>query len=110
MPARARWYAARHDDVPQDAADAVDTILDEWGPGAYPEERSRYACSPHRIAMAARLIRDGYVPDYANAALRRLPEWPQGAVADREARCPDPGRVSWLLEEKTYQRWLISKS
>src|SRR5262249_28900371 len=33
------WYAARHDDVPQDVADAVDTILDEWGPGAHPAER-----------------------------------------------------------------------
>ena len=58
------WYAARHDDVPQDAADAVDTILDEWGPRVHPGERSRYACSPHRIEMAAQLIRDGYLPDY----------------------------------------------
>jgi len=74
------WYAARHDDVPQDSADAVDIILDEWGPGAYPEESSRYACSPHRIEMAARLIRDGYFPDYANAALRLLPEWTQWCI------------------------------
>jgi hypothetical protein len=62
------WYAARHGHVPQDAADAVDTILYEWGP--HPEERSCYACSPHRIEMTARLIRDGYIPGYANAALR----------------------------------------
>ena len=27
--------------------------------------------------MAARLIRDGYIPDHANAALRLLPEWRQ---------------------------------
>jgi hypothetical protein len=74
------WYAARHDDVPQDAADAVDTILDEWGPRAHPGERSRYACSPHRIEMAAHLIRDGYFPDYANAALRLLPEWTQWCI------------------------------
>ena len=60
------WYAARHDDVPQDAADAVDTILHEWGPRAHPGERSRYACSPHRIKMAAHLIRDGYFPDYTS--------------------------------------------
>jgi hypothetical protein len=24
------WYAARHDGAPQDAAEAVDTILYEW--------------------------------------------------------------------------------
>ena len=74
------WYAARHDDVPGDAADAVDIILHEWGPQAYPEECSRYACSPHRIEMAARLIRDGYFPDHANAALRLLPEWTQWCI------------------------------
>ena len=74
------WYAARHDDVPQDVADAADTILYEWGPGAPPEERSRYACSPHRIEMTARLIRDGYFPAAANAALRLLPEWTQWCI------------------------------
>jgi hypothetical protein len=72
------WYAARHGDVPPDAADAVDTILYEWGP--HPEERSRYACSPHRIEMTARLIRDGYIPGYANAALGLLPEWTQWCI------------------------------
>jgi hypothetical protein len=74
------WYAARHDDVPQDAADAVDTILSEWGPPTHPGERSRYACSPHRIEMTAHLIREGYFPDYANAALRLLPEWTQWCI------------------------------
>jgi hypothetical protein len=74
------WYAARHYDVPQDTADAVDTILQEWGPRAHPGERSRYACSPHRIEMAAHLIRDGYLPDHANAALRLLPEWTQWCI------------------------------
>jgi hypothetical protein len=74
------WYAARHDDVPQDTAEAVDTILDEWGPQAHPEERTRYACSPHRIEMAAHLIHDGYLPDHANAALRLLPEWTQWCI------------------------------
>jgi hypothetical protein len=74
------WYAARHDDVPPDAADAVDTILQEWGPRAHPGERSRYACSPHRIEMAAHLIREGYIPGYANAALRLLPEWTQWCI------------------------------
>jgi hypothetical protein len=27
--------------------------------------------APHRIEMTARLIRDGYIPGYANAALSR---------------------------------------
>jgi len=58
----------------------VDTILYEWGPQAHLGERSRYACSPHRIEMAARLIRDGYIPGYANAALRLLPEWTQWCI------------------------------
>ena len=86
------WYAARHDDVPQDVADVAGLILYEWGPGTYPEEHSRYACSPHRIEMTARLIRDGYYPDHANAALRLLPEWTQwcieqtGLTADFAAR------------------------
>ncbi len=74
------WYAARHDDVPQDTADDVGTILQEWGPRALPGERSRYACSPHRIGSAAHLIRDGYFPDHANAALRLLPEWTQWCI------------------------------
>jgi hypothetical protein len=74
------WYAARHHDVPQDTADAVDTILEEWGPRGGLGELSRYACSPHRIEMTARLIRDGYVRSYANAALRLLPEWTQWCI------------------------------
>jgi hypothetical protein len=61
-------------------AEVVYTILDEWGPRAHPGERSLYACSPHRIEMAARLIRDGYFPDHANAALRLLPEWTQWCI------------------------------
>jgi hypothetical protein len=30
--------------------------------------------------MAAHLIRDGYFPGYANAALRLLPEWTQWCI------------------------------
>ena len=73
------WYAARHDDVPQDLTDVVGLIRYEWGPGTHPED-TRYACSPHRIEMAARLIRDGYYADHANAALRLLPEWTQWCI------------------------------
>jgi hypothetical protein len=74
------WYEARHGGVPQDTADAAGTILYEWGPEPPPEERSRYASSPHRIEMAARLIRDGYLPGHANEALRLLPEWTQWCI------------------------------
>jgi hypothetical protein len=74
------WYAVRHGDVPQDMADAAGTILYEWGPEPPLEERSRYASSPHRIEMAARLIRDGYLPGHANEALRLLPEWTQWCI------------------------------
>jgi hypothetical protein len=90
------WYTARHHDVPQDGADAVDTILDKWGPGIELGERSRYACSPHRIEMTARLIRDGYLPDHANATLRLLPEWTpvvyRAERAQRRLRGPVPRR------------------
>ena len=86
------WYASRHGDVPEDTADAVGTILYEWGPEPPLDERSRYASSPHRIEMTARLIRDAYFPDHANVALRLLPEWTQwcieqgGLSADLAAR------------------------
>jgi hypothetical protein len=74
------WYTARHGAVPPDAADTVDIILHEWGPPANPGDRSLYACSPHRIEMAAHVIRDAYLTDYANAALRLLPEWTKWCI------------------------------
>jgi len=75
------WYAARHDDIAaKAAAEALGTLLEEWGPGKSPDERAFYACSPHRIEMAAHLLRDAYFPDYANAALRLLPEWTEWCI------------------------------
>ena len=35
---------------------------------------------PHRIEMTAHLIREGYFPDHASAALRLLPEWTQWCI------------------------------
>ena len=72
------WYAKQHDDVP-DAEDAG-TLVNEWGPHQHPGERSFYGCSPHRIQMAAHLIRDGYREDYADAALRLLPDWVEWCI------------------------------
>jgi hypothetical protein len=74
------WYATRHDEVPGAVPEAVAIIYEEWGLHEYPDERSFYACSPHRIEMAAHLIRESYVADYANPALRLLPEWTQWCI------------------------------
>jgi hypothetical protein len=103
------WYAARHDDIAAEAAaEALGTLLEEWGPGASPDERAFRACSPHRIEMAARLLRDGYLPDYANAALRLLPEWTQwcieqsGLDGDAAARSREAARsaASELVDDE----------
>ena len=69
-------------------------FFSEWGPQENPDERSFYACSPHRIEMAAHLIRDGYFADYANPALQLLPEWTQWCIEQsglqRRRRHPVP--------------------
>jgi hypothetical protein len=75
------WYATRHADLPAKANEALGTLLEEWGPGEAPDERAFYACSPHRIEMAAHLIRGGYLAGYANAAIRLLPEWAEWCIA-----------------------------
>jgi hypothetical protein len=74
------WYTIRHDEAPGAIPEAAAIIHEEWGPPEYPDERSFYACSPHRIEMAAHLIRESYVPDDANPALRLLPEWTQWCI------------------------------
>ena len=74
------WYATRHDKVPGAVPEAAAIIHEEWGPHEYPDERSFYACSPHRMEMAAHLIRESYVADHANPALRLLPEWTEWCI------------------------------
>ena len=92
------WYATRHDDVPAAVTEAAATIHEEWGPHEYPDERLFYACSPHRIEMAAHLIRESYLADHANPALRLLPEWTQwcmertGLDGDAAARSREAAR------------------
>ena len=60
--------------------------------------------------MAAHLIRDGYLPDYANAALRLLPEWTQWCI---EQSGPNGDFAAWsraaalteaatLIDEETH--------
>jgi hypothetical protein len=103
------WYAARHDDIAaKAAAEALGTLLEEWGPGESPDERAFHACSPHRIELAARLLRDAYFPDYANAALRLLPEWTEwciersGLDGDAAARSREAARsaASELVDDE----------
>ena len=97
------WYATRHDVNPQ--AEDAGTIIQEWGPWQLPDDTWFYACSPHRIEMTATLIRDGYLAEHANAALRLLPEWTQWcieqsgltrdlAARSRMPRSPRPPRSS----------------
>lgn len=93
------WRAARHDDVPGGAAEAVGTMLAGWGPHGNLDERWFCACSPHRIEMAAHLIRDGYFADDASTALGLLPEWTQWMPGRRlnpdhrhRYEITDPGR------------------
>jgi len=105
------WYAARHDDVPEAVAEATGTILSEWGPPENPDERSFYACSPHRIEMAAHLIREGYFADYATPALRLLPEWTEwcieqsGLSGDAAARSREAARsaASVLVDAEDHE-------
>jgi hypothetical protein len=58
-------------------APALETLIDAWTPFMSPDKAMFYACSPHRIEETGGLLRDDYEPDYANAALRLLPEWVQ---------------------------------
>ena len=94
------YYATRHDEVSAAVPEAAAIIHQEWGPHEYPDERSFYACSPHRIEMAAHLIREAYVADHANQALRLLPEWTQwciertGLDGDAAARSRDAARTA----------------
>jgi hypothetical protein len=86
-----RWYAERHDDAQKAAADVTGIILAEWGPGQSPDQRSFYACSPHRIEMTAHLIREGYFAEDANLALRLLPEWTEWCI--EQSRLGDEAAV-----------------
>ena len=94
------WYATQHDEVPGVVPEAAATVCEEWGPHGYPDERSFYACSPHRIEMTAHLIRESYVADHANPALRLLPEWTQwciertGLGGDAAARSRQAARLA----------------
>jgi hypothetical protein len=104
------WYSDRDDafaDSQEQTAEAAECLVGEWGPLWHPDKELFYACSPHRIEATGVLLRDGYEPDYANAALRLLPEWtqwcltrrpisPEAATRSREAAS---AQAALLIEE-----------
>jgi hypothetical protein len=74
------WHAGNAWDSPgarSAAEEALELILAEWGPDASPDERTFFACSPHRIETCASILRDTYEPDPVNNALPLLPDWVQ---------------------------------
>jgi hypothetical protein len=76
------WYAARNGRaaVSPDMADAVDSITDQWGPHKDIDPAAFYACSPHRVEMAAHLISNGLQREYAAQAIKLLPDWTQWCI------------------------------
>jgi hypothetical protein len=74
------WHAGNASNSPgarSAAEEALELILAEWGPDASPDERTFFACSPHRIETCASILRDTYEPDPVNNALPLLPDWVQ---------------------------------
>ena len=77
------WYAGQHADAPKpgkfqkQTAETVGFLLDAWGPCEHPAEETVYSCSPHRVEMLGRLVRDDYFPKEGNAVLALLPDWVQ---------------------------------
>ena len=112
LPAFLSWYAAQSGDAPAVEPEDAGTILQEWGPSRPSDERSFYACSPHRIEMTAHLIRDGYLAEHANAALRLLPRWTQWCIEqdglDGELAARSRGaaltEAAALVDEETAER------
>ncbi|MBO0801538.1 MAG: hypothetical protein J2P25_00470 [Nocardiopsaceae bacterium] len=70
-----KWHAGRYGRRVAEVSQTAETIIDKWGPHDPFDERSFFACSPHRIEKAAVLIGDGFFDDYAARAFRVLPDW-----------------------------------
>lgn len=75
------WYVSQHADAPKpgkfrkQAAETTEFLLEAWGPREHPAEETVYSCSPHRVEMFGRLVRDDYLPKEGNAVLTLLPHW-----------------------------------
>jgi hypothetical protein len=73
------WYATRHHDSREAVSEAAAAILTEWTYDT-PDQHSFYACSPHRIEMTARQIRDAHDTDCAGRAVELFPEWTRWCI------------------------------
>jgi hypothetical protein len=71
----AAWLETRGGDRPE--REDIATLADSWsnvsGPGYY-------ACSPHRIEHTVVIVADGYLDEYAEAALDLLPQWVEWCI------------------------------
>jgi hypothetical protein len=80
-------------DARDEAAEALELLLAEWGPDVPPDERAFYACSPHRIHSCASILRDSYEPDWVNKALPLLPGWTQWCASKTDLDAEAAGRA-----------------
>jgi hypothetical protein len=87
------WHVGNSADTRDQAADALERLLTEWGPDAPPDERSFYACSPHRIQECALILRDSYEPEWVNEALPLLPGWTQWCTSKTSLEAEEASRA-----------------
>lgn len=87
------WRVGNSADTRDQAAEALELLLAEWGPDVPPDERAFYACSPHRIQACASILRDSYEPDWVNKALSLLPGWTQWCASRTSLDAETAGRA-----------------
>lgn len=78
-------HASNSPDARGAAEEALELILAEWGPDTPPDERTFYACPPHRIETCASILRDTYEPGPVNNALPLLTVWVQWCAMKRNS-------------------------
>ena len=90
------WHTEHADNSPDardEAAEALELLLAEWGPDVPPDERAFYACSPHRIQACASILRDSYESDWVDKALSLLPDWTQWCASKTALDAEAVGRA-----------------
>jgi hypothetical protein len=67
------WRTARG--LPSDAHTRETTALlaEEWFAGSF--EQTRFACSPHRVAMFREITKDVFLPEAVESMFALLPDW-----------------------------------
>jgi hypothetical protein len=86
-------HAGQPADVRDEAAEALELLLADWGPDVPPDERAFCACSPHRIRACASILRDSYDPDWVNRALSLLPGWTRWCASKTALDAEAAGRA-----------------